>query len=137
MEAGGVVEHWVGRHQIVIDGDRVVLRLRGPYPPEDFLAIRALMEGYTEQYDQVYLVINVREVEPFPAETRKAWAQWIKNMHRTPPIVAIVGASFTMRTIVKMMTAVRRIVAPHTPSATLFHTEEEAVSFLEARRKTV
>ncbi len=133
---GEPAEILFGNHRVVLHNDIVKLYLKGIYTPDDFWGIVEIANRAFEQYPQVYILIDLSRLDAFPAETRTAWLAWIKGFDKKPPKVAIVGANFTMRSIITMMKALRRLMAPNSgPTPELFDTEAQALAYFDQLRR--
>ena len=125
----------IRQHRVVLERDVVRLYLNGIYTPEDFQAVIAGMGSVFKQYPQVYMLIDVSGLEAFPPETRKAWIEWVRDFSMRPAKVLIIGASFTLKTVIMMMKAMRRLLASGKgPEPMLFDSEAQALAYLKQIR---
>lgn len=133
---GEPTEILFGNHRVVFHNDIVKLYLKGIYTPDDFRGIVELADRAFAQYPQVYILIDLSQLDTFPAETRTVWLAWIKSFNKKPPKVSIVGANFTMRAVITMMKALRRLMAPNSGATPeLFDTEAQALAYFDQLRR--
>ncbi len=125
----------IRQHRVVFERDLIRLYLNGIYTPDDFWAVIAAVDSTFKAYAQIYLVIDLSRLEAFPPETRSAWIKWVKELSVPQPKVCVIGATFTLRAVIMMMKAMRRLMAPTTGSGPmLFDSEAQALAYLNQIR---
>lgn len=125
----------IRQHRVVFERDLIRLYLNGIYTPDDFHAVIAGTASVFKEYPQVYMLIDLSGLEAFPPETRKVWIDWVRDFSMRPATVLIVGASFTLKSVIMMMKAMRRLLASGKgPEPMLFDSEAQALAYLSQIR---
>lgn len=132
---GQPAEISIREHRVVFERDLIRLYLNGIYTPDDFWAVIAAVDSTFKAYPQVYLMMDLSGLEAFPPATRSAWIKWVKELSVPQPKVCVVGANFTLRAVIMMMKAMRRLMAPATGSGPMLcDSEAQALAYLNQLR---
>jgi hypothetical protein len=126
-------EHHVGRHCLVDEGHTLVFRYVGDVSGADVTELTAITTRVVGSRPPVYAIADLRELGSVSGEARKIWTNWF----RTHGFVAVTcfGASFTTRTIARMIVAAARAFSGFEPHVVFLSTEDEARSWIDKHRK--
>ena len=111
----------IGKHVIRIEGDVFVGQFIGVYAVEEARQILGICDELFRRHGTVFMLGDLRSVEPPPPETRKLIAHWpVLGRY----VLVAYGLSIANQAIVKLMTAARRLLG--NPPLDIYVVESEA-----------
>lgn len=124
---------FVGPYEVIEEEELLSIRFQGDYTLEVASELHARMGAIGARYGHLLLLLNVRRLGTVTREARRFLSENRKRPHKTTSI-AILGASFTMRTFATML--IRAVSALTNIPAALrfFDSEAEARTWLHDER---
>jgi len=119
--------------EATVDGDLIVVRVRGEYSLAVERYVQALREPVIARYGYRFTLIDATHVSTIPPDARRAMIAW-NRQHRGDGAVAIVGASFMVSTLTNMVLIAIRSLMRRELDFRFFDSEAEARAWLEGRR---
>ncbi len=123
----------IGEHEFEIDPpDVVIMRWRGLLAPTEFGRGIEYLRGSCSEWPYMILIADLSGVASIPADVRRI----VPELTSWMPFrgVAIVGASFTIRTVAVMLFKVINLVRGTDNPVHFKATEAEARAWIESRR---
>jgi len=111
--------------------DRVTLRVRGRLTPAQVQAFIAFEAQIWSDEAEIYALIDIRGLQMMPPGTIQALVEGYRRSPRH--IIALIGGSFAMRTMIQtVLRALRFLARRH--EAKFFDNESEALAWINAQR---
>jgi len=119
--------------EVIVEEDLLVARVRRDYDLEVERYFQTICSSMTSRFGYRLLLLDMTHAGPLKAEAREEMARWSRSTTRRGA-VAIMGASFTIRTLAKMVIAAIRNLTTREVHLDFFHEEVEARAWLAAQR---
>ncbi|MDI3291444.1 hypothetical protein [Polyangium sp. 15x6] len=116
------------------EGDLLVVWLRGDYDTQVERYMQALRGDLERRHGYRLILIHVEQAGTITTEARRDMVAWNRE-RRAPGAVAILGASFTARTLAKMVLTAGRLLTKRRVDFDFFESEAEARTWLAERRE--
>ena len=113
--------------------DLLVARIRGPYDEAVAQHIEFHCTNLVNRYGYRLVLFHAREATTITPGTRQRIVAWNRG-RREPFAVAIVGASFTAKTLATLMYRARQLLTKAIPVHCFFDSEAEARAWLDKER---
>jgi hypothetical protein len=123
------LEH-VGVHY---EDDLIVFRIRGPLDGSVARYVGALQDQLALQVGYALELQDCSQITTFTAEARRSFFEWNRK-RQYPGAVAIVGASFVLKTMAMMLFRAVKLIVTVAAEMEFFDTEAEARAWLDAQR---
>lgn len=122
----------IGPHVLRIEEDIIYSKASGNFTKEHLEQYFAVAERLTEAHGAFYAIADISQLGNTGPEARRYAAQWAKS-HKVGG-AAILGARFSTRTLVLMITKVMEFFSGSTFPLVFVATEKEALTWLASLR---
>ncbi|MDI1481837.1 STAS/SEC14 domain-containing protein [Polyangium sp. y55x31] len=116
------------------EGDLLVVSLRGEYDLQVERYMQFLRGDLEKRHGYRLILIHVGQAGTITTEARREMVTWNRG-RKAPGAVAILGASFTARTLANMVLTAGRLLTKRHVDFGFFESEGEARAWLAERRK--
>jgi hypothetical protein len=116
-----------------IEDDLLVARIRGAYDESVARHLEWLFIELADQYGYSLALLNASQTTTITPQARRLMAQWDAS-RKEPGAGAVVGASFTTKTVAKMLIRAAKLLSTSTAHFDFFDTEAEARAWLNQQR---
>lgn len=123
----------IGRHQVQVLGDSILMRYHGPYLPDDARRLLPIVTRVGKQHGRVRLLLDLSDAEGPSPETRRILTEWRADGFSC--LALYFGASFVNRGFLRIIHAAMRLVGHTDVENHHFATESEALSFWSQRAR--
>lgn len=120
--------------ELSVEGDVLYGRVRGEYDVACEMHMCAAREALQERYGYRLILCDLNGLSGMAPEARRMLVAWSRRQTR-PGVVALSGASFTMRTLTALVLRAVRALAHRGPDFAFFATNEEALAWLAGERE--
>ena len=127
------IEH-VGPNDVQVVDDTILVRYHGTLLPSEAKALLDRVDQLGTRFPIVYLLGDLTDAAPPPADARKVLAAW--HVSGFECITIYFGGNLLLRTASQLILSAMRIIGRTTLETHHFATEVEAFAFLNARRET-
>ena len=124
----------IGPHVLRIEGDIIYSKSGGNFTKEHFEQYFAVAERLLEAHGTFYGIADISQLGNIGPEARRYAAHWAKS--HTVGGAAILGARFSTRTIVLMITKVMEFFGGYKFPLAFVASEQEALTWLGSLRAT-
>lgn len=125
------IEH-VGPNEVQTADDTIFIRYHGTIRPSEAKELLDRVDRIGKQYGRVFMMSDLSDASPPPAEARKVLASW--QVSEFVCVAIYFGGNLLLRTASQLIHSAMRIVGKTTLEAHHFATEAEAAAFLSVRR---
>ena len=125
--------HHIGGHRMVVEGDVAVVTINGSADEEDVRRMLKVYDGIVQRHGRYACLVFSAAMENVPPKSRRMLAEW--PYAHTCYGIAIIGASFTVRTVIGLFVRAQYILGLSKAPTEFFKTEAEARAFLRKCRQ--
>jgi hypothetical protein len=118
---------------IQFDGDVCLATLRGNYDLATEAYLRFVREELDARHGYRLTILYVHDAGTVTHEARQALVAWNKNQ-QAPGALALVGASFTVRTLANMVLAAIRLLTRMRTQYAFFSSDADARTWIDKER---
>ena len=138
MSDTGTSDSWqIGKHSFRLDPSHVLsMTMVGELYPEEAAELMRIGNRIAEERPYILAIADVSRLTMISPEARKA----MTSVPQSPKhdSMAIFGASFTIRVVVTLTSALRQALGrQHAAVVRMFDTESQARAWLEERRRSL
>jgi len=119
-----------------VEGDMIIIRVRGEYDMAVERYLQSFRAPISNRYGYRLVLIDTTEAGSVTPEARREMVRWNREQ-KQPGAVAILGASFAVRTLAKMVLVAIRALTKRKLDFDFFDSEVEARAWLEKRREYI
>jgi hypothetical protein len=125
-----IIRYSIGPHEVIIEGDLLVLRFVGPYLPDEAKQILTLTDQVFRKQGSVYYVANVTRGDMLGPQTRRVLATWQYLGQYT---AVMVGTSLAQRAVLALVSSAQRLLSSKPSPFIHFCATEQAARELIAK----
>lgn len=125
-----------GGHDIILEGDLVVLVVRGPLLLPHATLLREHVDRVLSASRRCYLLADVRQMTTMDGAARRFLGEW-GRASKLRTVTAVFGMSFGVRVLAMLLLNAIRVMGRTQNLTRLFDDEAEARAFLAEYRRSV
>lgn len=115
------------------EGDLVVARITGTYDADVARYLESLFVEQARRFGYRLGLFHARDTTMITPEARRLMSEW-DAASRAPAAGAVIGASFTAKTLVGLLGRAVLLINSKAPQMNFFDTERDARMWLDAQR---